>query len=136
MYNKITNQREDWGHKLPYYFKTHYSHRAYEKLDIKNLLKIGFKTENRKTLDVSWRSFLAKLAYKAVTSEVDCRNTTKECSNCGTIQDMPLNKRQYICINCGLNLHRDLNASFNISSRAGQVRTLTPLNIEPLFFST
>ena len=133
-YNKITNQREDWTHKLSHYFRKHYSHVAYENLIIQSLLNIGYKINNRRTLDVAWRSFLHKLTYKAVTSEVDCKNTTRKCFKCGEIQDMPPNKRQYDC-ECGINIHRDLNAAFNILSRAGLARTHTPLDIEPLSFS-
>ena len=39
--------------------------------------------------------------------------SSKLCSNCGNIQDMPLNNRVYKC-SCGLEIDRDLNASINI----------------------
>lgn len=135
-YNNITNQREDWSHKLSHHFRTHYSHIVIEKLDIKNMITNGFKISNRKTLDIAWRSFLQKLTYKAVISEVKPEYTSQDCSNCGKRHKMPLNKRHFVCSNCGLHLHRDLNASFNILSRAGLARTYTPLDIRPLSFST
>jgi len=135
-YNNITNKREDWLHKLSYYFRTNYSYIIVEKLDIKNMIVNGFKVSNRKTLDVAWNSFFQKLSYKAVISEVKSEYSSQECSNCGKRHKMPLSKRLFVCSNCGCHLNRDLNASFNILSRAGLVRTYTPLDIEPLSFST
>ncbi len=63
------------------------------------------------------------LSYKAESAgmkvtEVDPRNTSKECSNCGNIQSMPLSKRIYFCEGCGLQEDRDINASINILKRA------------------
>ncbi len=50
--------------------------------------------------------------------KVDARNTSKECSNCGNIMDMPLSMREYNCDRCGMRLDRDINASINILKRA------------------
>ena len=63
------------------------------------------------------------LSYKAESAgmtviKVDPRDTSKECSNCGNIQDMPLSVREYNCGRCGMQLDRDINASINILKRA------------------
>ena len=63
--------------------------------------------------------FIQMLSYKAVKCggqliKVNPKNTSKTCSNCGTIADMPLNKRIYRCSVCGFVCHRDINASINI----------------------
>ena len=63
------------------------------------------------------------LSYKAESAgmkviKVDARNTSKECSSCGNVQDMPLSKRAYICNRCGMQMDRDINASINILNRA------------------
>ena len=50
--------------------------------------------------------------------KVDPRNTSKKCSNCGNIQDMPLGIREYNCSRCGIQLDRDINASINILHKA------------------
>jgi putative transposase len=50
--------------------------------------------------------------------KVDARNTSKECSNCGNIREMPLSERIYICSRCGMQMDRDINASINILNRA------------------
>jgi len=51
-YLKVTNQREDWLHKLSYYMRTHYSIVAHEKLNVKNMVENErFNSANRRTLD-------------------------------------------------------------------------------------
>jgi len=60
------------------------------------------------------------LCYKALLSGVpiyyvDARNTSKECSQCGTI-NIPSGKH-YTCSECANVQHRDVNAAFNIAQR-------------------
>jgi len=69
--------------------------------------------------DASWSALIRNLEYKAVASgsklvKVNARNTSKTCSRCGAIVEMPLNKREFLCLHCGLSCHRDINASINI----------------------
>ena len=40
--------------------------------------------------------------------------TTKACSNCGSIKNMTLNDRVYICPECNIKIPRDLNSTFNM----------------------
>ncbi|NET41727.1 MAG: transposase [Okeania sp. SIO2B3] len=44
--------------------------------------------------------------------------SSKTCSNCGHVQDMPVNLRTYDCPECGLSIDRDLNASINLRDAA------------------
>ena len=48
---------------------------------------------------------------------LDERNTSKACSRCGNLHDMPLWKRTYCCQNCGLVMDRDENSAINILMR-------------------
>jgi putative transposase len=48
---------------------------------------------------------------------VDERNTSKQCSGCGNLQAMPLWKRTYCCMECGLVMDRDDNSAVNILRR-------------------
>ncbi len=48
---------------------------------------------------------------------LDERNTSKACSGCGNLQAMPLWKRTYCCMNCGLVMDRDENSAVNILTR-------------------
>ena len=45
------------------------------------------------------------------------RNTSKMCSGCGNVQAMPLWKRTYCCVECGLVMDRDENSAINILTR-------------------
>ncbi len=74
--------------------------------------------------DASWARFISMLRYKAEWAgarliEVDCRNTTQDCSECGTKVPKNLGVRIHDCPNCGLSIDRDLNAARNILRRAG-----------------
>ncbi|MGB3346831.1 MAG: RNA-guided endonuclease TnpB family protein [Candidatus Humimicrobiia bacterium] len=89
-----------------------------EDLNIKNMMKNCYLAKS--ISDVSWSEFRRQLEYKAkwnfkhfiIIDRFD--PTSKTCSNCGCIQDMSLNKRQYNCPDCGISIDRDLNASINI----------------------
>ncbi len=67
-------------------------------------------------------TFTQMLVYKCQLSgkelvKLDERNTSKTCSRCGQMQDMPLWKRTYHCENCGLVMDRDDNSADNILAR-------------------
>ena len=141
---KIANQRNDFLHKLSSNIASKYSLIKAESLNIKGMVKNHHLAKHIN--DASWNSFMQMLSYKAVKCggqliKVVSRNTTKTCSNCGNIQEMPLSKRTFKCINCGFTCDRDLNAAINISNkkqanyqpkishyhgRAGLARTYTP----------
>ena len=128
---KVANQRSDFLHKLSHRIARTYSFIAVENLQIKNMVHNHYLAKS--ISDVSWGNFIQMLSYKAVTCggqlvKVNPRGTSKTCSQCGTLVDMPLSKRTFHCPNCGLVLHRDLNASFNIYDRAGLARISTPVD--------
>ena len=88
-----------------------------EKLDIKQMSQKKYFNA-RNMLDCSWGEFGSLLNYKAENAgclvvKVNPKNTSKRCSNCGNLQDMPLWKRTYEC-DCGLVLDRDYNSAKNI----------------------
>ena len=121
-YEYSTNQSDDYLHKLSdILVKSGYTSFAVEDLNIQNMVK-----NNRfagSIQDASWNRFIQMLSYKAESAgmkviKVDARNTSKECSNCGNIQEMPLSMREYNCSRCGMRLDRDINASINILKRA------------------
>ena len=72
----------------------------------------------RNMLDCSWGEFGNLLNYKAENAgclvvKVNPKNTSKMCSGCGDLQDMPLWRRTYEC-DCGLVIDRDYNSAKNI----------------------
>mgnify|MGYP003535011242 FL=1 len=54
----------------------------------------------------------------------------KSCSNCGSIKNMTLNDRVYICSECNIKIPRDLNSTFNmikLSKFSAEHRKTMPL---------
>jgi len=120
-HEKVTNQRSDFLHKLSTKQVNSYSKIAIEKLSIQNMQKNHYLAKS--IADASWGEYTQMLHYKAWSAgceviEVDPRNTTKICSCCGNIQEMPLSKRIYNCPVCGHKEDRDINAAKNILARA------------------
>jgi len=129
-YVKVTNQRNDFLHKESRKIANEYSKIVVENLKIKNMVKNHKLAKHIN--DASWNSFIQMLSYKAVDCggqiiKVNPRNTSKTCSNCGNIQEMPLSERSFKCLKCGFTCDRDLNASINNYDRAGLVRISTPV---------
>jgi putative transposase len=73
--------------------------------------------------DAGWAKLANMISYKAESAGckvvfVDPKDTSKQCSKCGTIVPKTLADREHRCPQCGLVLDRDLNASINILNRA------------------
>ena len=121
-YEYSTNQSNDYLHKLSdTLVKSGYTSFAVEDLHIQNMVRNHRLAQSIQ--NASWNRFINMLSYKAESAgmkviKVDARNTSKECSNCGNIQDMPLSIREYNCSRCGMRLDRDINASINILHKA------------------
>lgn len=115
LHEKVYNQRLDFLHKLTSKLVKEYDCIALEDLQVSSM--------NNKYLqfsinDVSWDRFRQLLTYKA--EEAGCKldfvnpkDTSKKCSKCDRLQDMPLSKRIYNC-SCGNSMSRDFNSSLNI----------------------
>jgi putative transposase len=125
LYEKITNIRNDFLHKVSRWLVDNYDCICYEDLKVKEMLDSQSQRPykhslNRNILDVSWNRFIGMVTYKAeeagkYTIPVDPKNTSKRCSNCGYVNDqLELKDRTYNCPNCGISLDRDYNASKNI----------------------
>jgi len=71
--------------------------------------------------DASMGELCRQIEYKAAWVGVEVEHadrwypSSKTCSGCGNIQDMPLNVRVYSCPQCGMVLDRDLNAARNLA---------------------
>ncbi len=120
LYEKVDCQRNDFLHKLSTKIVSENCLICIEKLAIK---KMATKNKNkhwnkRNIFDCSWGKFISMLKHKAESAgakviEVNPMNTTKMCSQCGSIQAIPLSQRTYSC-DCGLELDRDINSAKNI----------------------
>lgn len=108
---------DDYIHKMTRHVADNYSTVVLEDLNVKGMLK------NRHLSKAVSRSNFHKikqfLQYKCGDVRFVDRfyPSSKTCSSCGRIKDMPLHLRTYEC-ECGLSLDRDLNAAINLV-RAG-----------------
>ncbi len=118
----IKNQSGDYLHKLSNMLvDSGYTSFVMEKLNIQEMAR---KHNLAGAIyNASWNKFVQLLSYKAESAGmkvilVNPQNTSKTCSNCGNIQEMPLSERVYVCNTCGMRKDRDINASINILNRA------------------
>lgn len=133
LHEKITNTRNDFLHKISTDLIRKSKIIILEDLNIKQMMQQRYF--NAKNIaDSSWNRFVQLVTYKADNAgckiiRVNPKNTTKTCSNCGNIQDMPLYKRIYECQSCNLKMDRDHNAAINIKQRGlGSERAYVEIN--------
>jgi putative transposase len=117
LHRKIANQRNDFLHKTSRMLVNKYGMIVYEDLDIKQMMMEGKHAKG--IADVSWGKFIKNLNYKAASAgsyamAVNPQYTTQQCSGCGRLEKKAIWERQHNCPECGLSIHRDLNASKNI----------------------
>ena len=136
-YAHITNQKNDFLHKLSRRYVDAYATICVEDLNVKYLKENGKSRGLRRSIhDASWGRFLAFLSYKAESAgtefiRVDPRDTTQMCSNCGRIVKKDLSVRVHECPYCGFVADRDYNAAVNIH-RVGMEQPLEPVERIPL----
>lgn len=126
IYEKITNQRKDYLHKLTWYLIKNFGFIALEDLSSKNLMKN--KRLSKAIADVSWFELSRQLEYKADWYGVDIVKisrwfpSSQICSACGTnTGKKPLNVRVFVCDKCGTVHDRDINASINILNEGKRI---------------
>ena len=137
VYDHITNQKRDFLHKLSRQYVDTYATICVEDLNIKYLKEKGkSRGLHRSIHDASWGRFYSYLAYKAESAgtnfmQIDPRDTTQMCSNCGTIVKKSLSERVHECPYCGFVADRDYNAAVNIH-RVGMEQPFEPVETMPL----
>src|SRR5690606_3215575 len=120
LYEKVTNKRKDYLHKLSRKIIDENQIIIIEKLNVKNMLETSHSSLARNISDVSWSEFTIMLKYKAdfygkSVFEIDPKNTSKMCNNCKKINTaLTLKDRKWKCKSCNLQHDRDINAAKNI----------------------
>lgn len=115
----IANQRRDFAHKLAFMLVLHFSHIAFENLNIKGLAA-GMLA--KAVHNAAWNQLVQFVQYKAasagaVVALVDPRGTSQTCPECGTIKRKTLAERMHRC-ECGCALDRDVAAARIVLMRA------------------
>jgi len=121
IWNKITNIKNDFLHKLSKDLVKNHDLISVEKLQIKNMVK-NHKLA-RSILNMNWGDFFRQLEYKCewygkYFVKINPKRTSQECSDCGHInKELNLSVREWTCLKCKNHHDRDINASINIENR-------------------
>ncbi len=117
----ISNQRQDFLHKLTTEIVKSFDTICIEDLDVKSMKETDSKTRNKRVGDVSWSEFRKQLTYKSnwygkQLSVVDRYYPSSQiCHVCGERDGKKSEDiRKWICPHCGALHDRDINASINI----------------------
>ena len=121
--NKLTNQRNDYLHKLTTYIIRTNDIICLEDLNIRGMVKnhnLAKAISNVSLYELRRQfEYKAKMYGKEIKYIDRYYPSSKTCSNCGNIKnDLTLKDRIYKCPNCGLEIDRDFNASLNILRQA------------------
>ena len=117
-HQRVRNIRSDFLHRTSHEIATSYIAIGVESLNVAGMVR-NHKLA-RAISDLGWSEFLRQLGYKTkwagstLVAAGRFYPSTKLCSGCGAVVDMPLSQRIYICALCGLILDRDLNAAINL----------------------
>ena len=121
-YEKISNIRKDYLHKISTHITTKYKYICIEDLKVSNMMKN--KNLSKYIAEQGWREFRTMLEYKA--EKYDCKIVTADrcfpssqiCSCCGNVlqgkDKLKLSQRVYHCHECGNKIDRDYNAAVNL----------------------
>ena len=127
VYERISNSRQDFLHKLSYKLVSDSQAVIVENLHVKGMVRASNLA--KAISDCGWGTFTNFLAYKlerkgAKLVEIDrWFPSSKLCSNCFyQVKEMSLDVRDWTCPNCGAHHDRDGNAAINI--RAEGIRML------------
>jgi putative transposase len=134
IYERITNQRNDFLHKLSNHYVKNYGFISLENLEVSNMIKSPHLSKS--IMDASWSRFIQMLEYKAESAgirvvKVEPRYTTQKCSCCGRIERKMLSERIHNC-SCGLITHRDMNSANNILKIGQELPEYTPVENRPM----
>ena len=121
-YERIKNIRNDYLNKITTNITTRYKYITIEDLKVSNMIKN--KRLSRSIGESCWYTFKEMLINKSKIygNKIIIADrffpSTQLCSNCGYVftgkNKLTLNKRKYICPDCGKIIDRDFNASINL----------------------
>lgn len=131
-YRKISNQRNDFLHKLSTDLVRNYDTICLEDLNVK-----GMEQEHnlaKAITDAAWGEFIRQLKYKCdwfgknIVFIGRFEPSSKLCHCCGHINnDLTLTDREWTCSECGTKHDRDVNAAINIKRIALEKQNLIGL---------
>ena len=118
VHKKLANQRDYRNHDISRKLVNIYDFISMESLQIKNMMKN--RRLPKSIADAAWFDLISKIKYKMTEKQGHFHQidtffpSSKPCSNCGSIKEMPLEIRDYHCPECNYHEDRDINAAKNI----------------------
>jgi len=129
LHEKITNQRNDFQHKLSLKLVRENQAIALETLNVQGMIKNHCLAQS--IADAGWSSFVNKLTYKAewygktILRIGQFKPSSKLCNVCGYHnKELTLTVREWKCPECGAFHDRDINAAINIKKFSLQDQNL------------
>ncbi|MCX6048190.1 MAG: RNA-guided endonuclease TnpB family protein [Chloroflexi bacterium] len=117
VYLSVVNKRTDWFFKLAHNLTDRFDFLFFEDLSMKGMQALW----GRKISDLARSEFMNVLGYVASLKNKTVHlvdrffPSSKTCSCCGYIhKELTLKDRQWHCVSCGVDHHRDINAAVNI----------------------
>jgi putative transposase len=117
LHRKVRCRRHDHLHQVSHRLTAKADVIVVETLDVRAMAQTPFL--GQQVADVAIGSLLRFVAYKAawrgreLIAVPSTYPSTRTCSGCGTLHDMPLGKRRLSC-GCGVRMNRDENAALNL----------------------
>jgi len=121
-HEKVSNVRKDFLHKLTNKIveNQNYDSIAIEDLGVKEMQQDNYSAMSKLISDASWRMVRSMLEYKCeregknllVINRFDA--SSKTCCNCGYVYNLRRDETEWVCVSCGSEHDRDVNASKNI----------------------
>ena len=122
---RTANIRKDTINKLTTYLAKNHSQIVIEDLNVSGMMANHCLAKS--IADLGLYEFRRQLTYKAELFGAEVITvsrffpSSKTCSSCGHIQDMPLKERVFDCQNCEMVIDRDLNAALNLRNQAALI---------------
>ena len=121
VHRKIKNQRRNFSNECSKTLIDNYDTIIFEELGIQKMMQNHHFAKS--IADASWYQIQLFTKYKAewagkIVEFVDPKNTTKECSKCGFINDIKISDRIFKCKKCNHVEDRDIDASIVIRDRS------------------
>ena len=115
-YEKLSNTRTDFIHKLTRYYADNYDAVGMEDIDYSKMAKGVY---GKSFLDACCSKIRQQMACKVESTgglfvTVDYRGTTTRCNQCGTEVKKEIWERMHNCPTCGISIPRDYNSALEI----------------------
>jgi len=117
IHKKINNKKTDQINKITSSYKKEGTSVIHENINTSKMYNKKKRNLNKNIQEQNWYQFISTLSTKVKTTVVEKAYTSIECSNCHSTRTKRENQSEFSCLECGLKINADYNASVNILNR-------------------